>query len=453
MRLLKIVLITLVLCTVGVFSPSCASESAPTPEGQAVTVQRGNLRTDITSVGNLALSDKVDLAFEIPGYVEEVLVKEGDSVEEGQLLAKLDTSAWDDQVTAAERTVTAKERAVTSAERNVTSRKLALLKAQIDLNSAQLALEKIEETSTDRLEIEMKELGLEKAKGDLEAAQIEVADAQIAVSDAKTLLEDAQEALAEAKDTSPEVKAPFAGLITKVNVAGGDEVKKGTVAVTLANPNNFGVDILVSEVNILKLTVGDNATARLDAVPGMALPAKVTYITPSATIQSGVVNYEVTVELQSPQAVMQNQQQARGSAPSDNSSIGRQQPQRQRGQTGQPGGQQPQEQAITSQVVKLREGLTVTISTVMEERNDVLLVPVGAITSRGREILVQVLKDGVTEERSVQTGLSDGQYTEVTEGLSEGETVVSSQDTTTTTSQQGQQSQRGVTRQMQRILR
>ncbi len=146
-------------------------------------------------------------------------------------------------------------------------------------------------------------------------------------------------------------------------------------------------------------------------MPGLSLPAKVTHISPTATIQSGVVNYEVKVKIQSLQAVMQERQQGRG---------------------GQPGEQQGQAPTVLPEDFQLREGLTVTVSILVEERNDVLLVPNGAIIRQGMETYVQVLKDGVTEARSITTGISNWQYTEVTDGLSEGEKVVIPETTTTT---------------------
>ncbi|MFC1988976.1 HlyD family secretion protein [Chloroflexota bacterium] len=285
MKVLRVMLIILILFGVSVLSPGCASDSAEIPEEQVLTVQRGDLRTDITGVGNLALSHKVDLAFEMDGTVEEVLIEEGKSVEEGQLLANLDTLAWEENIAAleekvitAERNVTAKERAVTAAERKVrdaerqvTTKMRDLLQAQINLNNAKLSLEQTEEVSTDRLEIEMKELQVELAEGKLEDAQIAlddaanegiadakiaVDDAKVAVEDAKKALEDAKEALAEVVAASPEVKAPFDGFITSVNIAGGDEVKKGTVAVTIADPTKFEAEVMVSEMNILQVKLG-----------------------------------------------------------------------------------------------------------------------------------------------------------------------------------------------------
>ncbi len=525
MKLSRILLMALVLGAVSVLLPGCASTPAPTPEGQVVTVQRGNLSTDITGVGNLALSQKVDLAFEMDGTVAEVPVEEAASVKEGQALARLDTSAWEahiieleDAVTAAERNVTAKERAVTAAqrkvtsaeqsvivaqrdvtkaERDVTSKKYDLLQAQINLNNAQLSLEQIEEVSSDRLEIEIKELQVELAKGKLDDAQvaldeaatqgiedakqtvadaqvqledarIAVEDAQIAVSDAKKALNNDQKALDDARKASPEVKAPFAGFITKVNVKGGDEVKKGTVAVTIADPTKFEADVMVSEANILNVKLDGDATVLVEAAQGMNLPAKVTHISPSATIQQGVVNYTVKVEIQSLTPIAASASSGRvstgTSSASSRQTTGQGNSAQQ--QTGGTARQRPTTTTLPRQTspttasarVQLREGLTVTVSILVAEKRGVLLVPAQAIISRGTDTLVQVLKDGVSEERSVQTGISNWQYVEITSGLSEGEQViVPVVITTTTTSGTSQprqsQSSGGIVPGIQRMLR
>ena len=68
-----------------------------------------------------------------------------------------------------------------------------------------------------------------------------------------------------------------------------------------------------------------------------------------------------------------------------------------------------------------------------------LLVPNGAITAQERQTYVKVLSpDGTIKERAITTGISNWQYTELIEGLSEGEEVVVPQGTAaTTTTQQG----------------
>jgi macrolide-specific efflux system membrane fusion protein len=84
---------------------------------------------------------------------------------------------------------------------------------------------------------------------------------------------------------------------------------------------------------------------------------------------------------------------------------------------------------------QLRQGLSVTVNILVAKKENVLLVPNNAITGQGNQTYVQVSKDGITEKRSIQTGISDWQYTEVVGGLSEGEQVVVPQKTTSATTQ------------------
>ncbi len=454
MKILKIILTTFILGGVlAVPVLGCTSESeSVVPENQVVTVQRGDLTIDIAAAGNLALSRTEDLAFDLfyqEGTVEEVLVEEGDTVEEGQVLVKLDTEEWEEQLSVL-------EDKVTDAERELTAKKLNLIQKEINVINAENALEKAEDSWLDTvgagtkvrrleerlewyLENEPEEVekireireDLEKAWNDfsraasdsveasevtakemgVEVAKLQLEDAQISIEDVQQDLGDARETLEEAKSKSPIITAFFDGFITRVDVSGGDEVKKGTVAVQLADPAKFEADIMVSETDIFQVKLGGEAWVQVDAMPMLNLPALVTHISPTATIQSGVVNYKVKVKIQSLQSVMQEQQEARQKA-------------------------MPR---IIPEDFQLRDGLTVTVSILVEARNDVLLVPNAAITHQGGQVYVQVMSpDSVIEERSITIGISNWQYTEVTDGLREGEEVVVPQGTTSpTTSQPG----------------
>ena len=427
MKALKILLITLALCSISVLSLSCTSEPESSSEQQVVTVQRGNLTVDITASGNLALSRMEDLAFDIPGRaeaitVEEILVEEGDSVEEGQLLARLDTSEWDDVLTNLE---------------------LDLIQAQINLENAELSLEKAEADTVTLI------TGDIIYSTNFDDEEIDILELRLVLAEAK--LEDAQAVLEEALEKSPEITAPFDGFITRVNVEGGDEVLPGTVAVQLADPNKFEADILVSEMDIFELEVGGDATVQVDAMASLTIPAEVTRISPTATISSGVVNYEVTVELKPLEELMQQWQEAVpdisfGELPEpikqaiDEGKMTEEEAEAILKQMQQRMQQAQAEQQAAFENFQLREGFTVTVSIIIEEATDVLLVPNGAITTQGQQNYVQVmLADGSIEERAVTTGISDWQYTEVTEGLSEGEQVVVPEGTaiTETTNQQG----------------
>jgi len=477
MRILKLILISLILGGLIISLLSCTSEPKESEllENQVVSVQRGDLTVDIISAGNLVLSHTEDLAFDLfyeEGTVEEVLVEEGDTVEEGQVLVRLDTEEWEDELTALEDEVTAEERDLLQKEINLINaenaledaedawletvsvgRKVIRLEQRLDwyLENDPDDVEKINEikqelewrwnefyrVATDSDEVTMKEMALELAHGQLE--------------DTQNTLQDAQEELEKAKSKSSIIVAPFNGFITVINVEGGDEVMKGTVAVELADPTMFEADILVNEMDILQVELGGEAWVQVDAMQGISLPAEVTHISPTATIQSGVVNYEVKVEVASLEELIQEQQVARQEA-IENIQQGELPEYLQKaieaGEITQEEAEQRMQQGQAPTAIpedfQLREGLTVTVNIIVDERNDVLLIPNSAITTQGRQTYVQVMsQDGIIEERSITTGISDWQYTEVTEGLSEGEQVVVPQGTTTTTSTTQQQKQQG----------
>lgn len=154
---------------------------------------------------------------------------------------------------------------------------------------------------------------------------------------------------------------------------------------------------MVSERDIVSITPGTEAVVQLAALPTVSLPARVTSVSPTATISSGVVAYQVEVELQSLVPLPP-------------------------GQAGQP--PSPTGQAQSGQPVQLKSGLSVTVSIPIEQKTNVVLVPNRAVLSQGQNTVVRVIKNGVIESRIIKTGISNIQYTEVTDGLVEGEQVV-----------------------------
>ncbi len=540
-KLYKMALITLIISLISIPLLSCGSDPDEEEETQIATVQRGDLSVEITAVGNLSLSYTEDLAFEIAGTVQEVMVETGDTVTEGQVLVTLDTSEWDDEIKTLEKKLITTERALATAERQVAAKELAVRQAELNLqevedNVYQLNLVKEAKEAVEKAEYYLNmaelllksgsdpghsyweaqvtdyEIDLEKAEEELqeilngtsarvttdialdiikcqlqiEQYQKQLEDAQIAVEDALTDIEDAkedvveaQEVLDEAKNSSPVITAPFTGFITKVNAEGGDEVLKGTVAVQIADPDKFEADILVSEIDIFDVELGSKAWVEVDALSGINFSANVTHISPTATIQSGVVNYTVRVELQSMEA-LQQERQARREAMQESMQEFDPEQMEERLKQAVEGGMMTQEQAdalkermeqmqedgftfpqgedegssfrqgtgqlapVVTQNVQLREGLTVTVSIVVDEANNALLVPNSAITYQGTDAYVKIISsDGNIEELLITTGITDYEYTEVTDGLSEGEQVVVPMGTTTSTSSSTQQQRAG----------
>jgi RND family efflux transporter MFP subunit len=82
----------------------CAPPSDTPVQKQMVTIQRGDLKIGITADGNLKISNDKDikLCFGTPGTVSDILIREGDNVKAGTLLAKLDDNLQKIAVTAAQ---------------------------------------------------------------------------------------------------------------------------------------------------------------------------------------------------------------------------------------------------------------------------------------------------------------------------------------------------------------
>jgi multidrug efflux pump subunit AcrA (membrane-fusion protein) len=532
---MKTILVTFLLATLLVPLVACNSTDgeAGLSENEVMTIERGNLAVDITAAGNLALSHKEDLAFEISGTeqdpltVAEVLVAEGDSVIEGQVLVTVDASALEDKVATREQAVTTAELNLRTAEINLeiasdSYRKMIypysyhtfafdIPAAIVDIHDAELQLEEVadglqegpgsEEYGEAWHQLNLARENLLQAREwlswgqgvdvfldesntvlavedywTLRAAEQSVEKSEISLEKAKDSLEEARDELDDARDELEKavIVAPLVGFVTQVNVEGGDAVKKGTIAITIADPNRFEADIFVSEMDILQVQEGGEALVEVDALSGLSLPAEVTHISPTATIQSGVVNYEVKVEIKSMEAVAEERQSSRqeafegiaqGELPErmkqavDEGSITREQAeefieQMQQQESGVE--RQGQVPAVMSDDFQLREGLTVTVSVIVAERNDVVLVPNSAITSQGGRSYVQVVgADENIEEREIETGISNWTHTEVIAGLSEGEqiSVPAGTAATTTTESSQQRPPGGVAPGMGRVLR
>jgi len=441
MKLRKIYLITLVFFLIAALSFSCGSKTSSTAATQqVVTVQRGNLKLDVTASGNLALAQTADLAFDVSGYVYKVLVEEGDTVEEGQVLAEVDSFDWEKEKRSLER---------------------AVVSAKVSLNNAVITLEKAQNPTTTTSTI----------SGSISAPDpLDIETKQLQVEQARMSLDDAEKELERYLETSPQILAPFDGFVTKVYVEGGDEIYKGAVAVSIADPVKFSVDILIGEMDIERIELGMDAIIQLSASSTSSFPAKVTKIAPTATTESGVVNYAVKVELLSEEEIAQlgaSQTQTRPSAQSGQSPSGEppagELPSGEPPSDVPPSGQPPPGEFPSGQLPgqptsgssessdsapltldQLRDGLSATVTITIQEKQNILMVLNKAITRQGGKNIVQVLKGDTIESREVTTGISNIQYTEIVKGLSEGEEIVIGTTTTSTTSKSTTQSSGGM---------
>jgi len=117
---------------------------------------------------------------------------------------------------------------------------------------------------------------------DLVIARAQVRQAQLNVVQAEKNLDNAQ------------IIAPFDGIVTQVNVR-ANELSSGGSAFTLTNPNRFHMDVLVDEIDVRQLQIGQPVRISIDALPNTEVTGMVTQIATTADNVSGVIAYQVTI--------------------------------------------------------------------------------------------------------------------------------------------------------------
>lgn len=212
----------------GAGGPGAGAPQAVTVE--AVKVVRASLPQAITAVGSLRSDESVTLRPEVAGRIATIGFAEGQRVQKGAILVRLDP--------------TVNEAEVKQARANMTLAKSKYDRA-VDLAKSNF----ISGQARDEAESNMK-----------------VAEATLAV--------------AEAKLAKTEIKAPFSGIIGLRQVSLGDYVKEGADLVNLEAVDPLKVDFRVPEVYLKQVRAGQALEISLDAVPGRTYSGRVFAINP-----------------------------------------------------------------------------------------------------------------------------------------------------------------------------
>ena len=372
--------------------PAAASNSA----AQTATVKKGPLIVTISSAGSISAHSSGDVSFRVSGQIKAVHVKLGDTVKAGQALAELDDSDLQLSVSAAENSLLSAQASYRKLVAGLLpeERKLAELDLQASADALKKAQDEYDKVSW-RPNIGMlpQSTNLQQATKDYEKAKLTYAQkVRGAAADdraiAQAQVNQAQGSLTQAKQKLDQAKliAPFGGTVTSVNLTPGQYVTANAAVVTLVDLTGLEIKVPLPETDVPRVAAGQSVAVTLDALPGVTLNGKVTWVPPVATISQGVVNYPVTIEIAQPDPAV-------------------------------------------------RVGMTASVGIVVERRDSVLMVPSRAVRTSGRQRSVEVLVDGQPTEVPVTLGVSNDSYTEVASGLMEGDVVVLR---TTTTSSQGQ---------------
>lgn len=337
----------------------------PKPIAVAVAaVEAGRVETTVanTRAGSVTACRRAKLAPPLGGRIDRLYVREGDRVRSGQLLVEL----WNDDLAARER-ISVEQRA--TAQAHVREACLLADTAGRDAARTRQLRDKgfVSEGQVDRAESEAKakQAGCESAR-----AQAGEAQARIGASRADT--------------SRTVVKAPFDGIVAEVNGEVGEYLTPSPPgimtlpAIDLIDDSCLYVSAPIDEVDAAQLKVGMGGRISLDAYRGRHFSGKLRRIAPYVlALEKQARTVEVEVVFDSP-----------------------------------------------GEIRHLLVGYSADIEVVVEARDNVLRLPTSALMPGGRVLLLNA--DGILEERKIEAGLSNWEFTEVKGGVNRGDRVVTS---------------------------
>jgi len=362
-------------------------------EVEMEAVEARELTEIVSASGTIQPKISVDISSDITGKIVDVLASEGDRVEAGQLLLKIDPTQF--------------REVVRSAEAQFESAKAGLRQAEARLEQASLEWERIQ---------------LLHGKGDVsqrdfEAARVAFKVAQTQVDSGQRSVEQATAYLEQMRDrfAKTEVRAPMGGIVVRRNAEVGEVAMEGTfsiqVLMEIADLSVMEVEVDVDETEIPQVSLGQESEVEIDAYPDQKFMGTVTEIANSPEQNqtgTGGVDFKVVVTLDA-------------------------------GYEG------------------LRPGLSATAKITTARRSGALSIPIQALTLRTEKSLeadrkrfgarleaaglenpefsfpdekkelegVFVVKEGRALFRAVETGIAGEKHFEVVSGIEAGDQVVS----------------------------
>lgn len=434
--------VLIVLALGAIVLSACGAQPSPAAQTAAertAAAKRGTIRASVSASGKIDPAGKVNLNFGVPGTVQDVLVSEGQTVQQGDVLAKLDTDNLElavkqaDQALATQKLVytqaispttsdvAAAEAAIASASSSLkqigTPDEIALQIARLQADSANESKRQVEfqwdqikekpfgglprdilqsQLAQATIAAQIAQLQYENVKRGGADAQKAAARAQIAQAQAqlqKLLGDDRTRALAEAQVKQAELNleaakqrltdavltSPIAGTVSELNVKVGEQVGTGALrpAAVVADLSSFHIDVGIDENSIGSLQEEQPVVITVDALPDETLTGRVDYLAPTATDTGGVVTYKVIIGLDETE-------------------------------------------------LPVRGGMSANADVITEVRDNVLTVPNWTIRidRQTGKAYVYVQRGDKVEEIEIVTGLRNANESEVISGLNEGEVLV-----------------------------
>jgi len=374
----KAIIIIVIVVVVLVFSfvaiRGCRTNGDSQIENTA-TVERGNISKTVMATGKIEPLYKAEIKSKIGGLINQFYVEEGDRVTVGQKLVEIIPGATPVEMVQARTEVKAAAYDKLAAERHYLRTKELKDQKLISLEKYDQAKASYD-TAKARFYAAMAQLRVLEQGSNVEslAESIEISD-----QDRREIDKETREAIA-----SMTLIAPISGIILSRDTDKGSAVIPissaygGTVIMTLADVSEKHFRGDVDEADIGKVHLGLPARIYVEAYPDEPFKAELTHISPRGREKEDIINFEIKA-------------------------------------------------TVSDQENRLRVGMSADAELILEEHENVLVIPEGAIIYEDGKTFVNIQDDSVEEgmrKAEITKGISDGLRTEVLSGLEEGQVVV-----------------------------
>ena len=356
----------------------CGREDAPAasaPAGTAVetqTVERTDMANENLISGQIIADSAVAVVPTVAGKVTRLNAVAGGTVKKGQVLFTIDTSTITGSYGALQQSYAATKQmtdeAIASAQSAIPLARTAVDTAQTNYDNT-LTLFNMGAAS---------QMQLDQARMQLDQAQNQLAQAQSAVTQAtaqqKASLAQIQSSMNQisAQASGGTVTAPCDGLVTQVNITEGGMAGQSGPAILIAEGGRTRVSVQVSEELLSQIQVGDTARVTVAAVSPEPFTAQIAQIAPASNAQTSL--YEVRL--------------------------------------------------YTPSGVNYPIGAFADVTFFTNRRTDTVTIPSDAILTNGEIQYIYTVTGTTAHKVEIETGVVGAGVTEVTRGLSGGETLV-----------------------------
>ncbi|HVP53928.1 MAG TPA: efflux RND transporter periplasmic adaptor subunit [Candidatus Eisenbacteria bacterium] len=268
-----------------------------------VTVQTGKVvREDLTSVvtasGEIKPKLYVNIGANAFGKITKLYVKEGDRVKEGQMLATIENVQPAADVKATEAALSVAQTDFVAAQAAVNTATADQHQTEAEYERAKLDYDRSDALYQSQLiaksEYDTKKAAYGTASAQVNQAKAKLAQAKAQMDSAKRRIDQSQANLRHADDvlSKTEYRAPFDGVITNLPVREGETVvigiqnAPGSTLMTIADTSVITAEVKVDETDIVNVKLGQTADVTIDALPKQHFKGVVTEIGNNAILRS-----------------------------------------------------------------------------------------------------------------------------------------------------------------------